>query len=432
MAEVKVECMACRSHYLVDDFETECENLSCIKCGAQTFAVLDPEDVSAEPTVGTVRDVTAESRGMAGATPATGAGSMGVGATQSQAAPSRSSEADPAASPSASAAERVVPATIAEVQRLCNAICSEMKRVIVGQQEVTLELLVALLCGGHCLVEGAPGVPRALLIASLAKALQLPLGRIQLSPQLVPADGAGAGITHGAAVRPGAWPDAAGGAGLLDLVLVEEIDCRGVTTQEVLIEAMQAKTRDDGVAGCAKERALIVMATRCPQELGGGTPLPEAWQDCFMLKVLVDYPAESDEREIVRQALAPRSAGIQPVCSGETILAMQRAISEMPVTDAVIAYASRLVRATRRVEGSAPQFVEKGVAGGAGPRATIELVRAARCFAAMAGNPTPSCDDITRAALPVLRHRLCVNASGKAAGLTADVVIARLLEEIRP
>jgi MoxR-like ATPase len=175
---------------------------------------------------------------------------------------------------------------------------------------------------------------------------------------------------------------------------------------------------------------FFILATQNPLEQEGTYPLPEAQQDRFLFKILVDYPEPNEEVEVVRRVSEQRFGEIEPVCDGPRLLAMQETIREIPVSDAAIDYANRLVRATRVGRDTALDFVNEWLSWGGGPRATIYLIMAAKCFAALAGNPTPSCDDIHRAALPVLRHRIALNYTGKAEGLTTDKVIAKLLETV--
>ncbi len=195
-----------------------------------------------------------------------------------------------------------------------------------------------------------------------------------------------------------------------------------------MLESMQERQVSIGGTINKLPSPFFVLATQNPLEQEGTYPLPEAQQDRFIFKIFVDYPESHEETEIVRRVAEHSFGQIERVCSGDQILAAQGIVRDIPVADAVIDYANNLVRATRPEKEGTSDLVRNYIAWGAGPRATINLAVAGKCFAALAGNPSPSCDDVARAALPVMRHRLGLNYTAKAEGLTTDQLVTQLLE----
>jgi MoxR-like ATPase len=390
MEEIKVSCAGCGQHFLVE--QQQIEALTCPKCGGNEFSRLD-----------------------ARAAAASGAGS-------------EKTVVVPPSSPSSPSPTG--PADIRDISAMYSAIATELEKVIVGQQAVVEEVLVALLCNGHCLLEGVPGLAKTLLISSLAKALHLTFKRIQFTPDLMPSDITGTEIIQEDPVTRERQFKFLPGPVFANIILADEINRTPPKTQAALLEAMQEKQVSIGGVIHPLDLPFFILATQNPLEQEGTYPLPEAQQDRFLFKIYVDYPELDDETEIVRRVSEQRFGVINPVCQGTTLLAMQKTIRDIPVADAVIDYANRLVRATRIGRDTALDFANEWLAWGAGPRATIYLVMAAKCFCALAGNPTPSCDDIGRAALPVLRHRIALNYTGKAEGLTTDDVVRKLLERV--
>ncbi|NQT92365.1 MAG: MoxR family ATPase, partial [Lentisphaerae bacterium] len=215
-----------------------------------------------------------------------------------------------------------------------------------------------------------------------------------------------------------------------NIILADEINRTPPKTQAALLEAMQEKQVSIGGEVHDMKNPFFILATQNPLEQEGTYPLPEAQQDRFLFKVFVDYPPDDDESEIVRRVSQDLFGRIDAVCDAQQLLAMQTVLREIPVAEAIIDYAKRLVRSTRVGREGALDFVNEHLAWGAGPRATINLVTAAKCFGALAGNPTPSCDDVARVALPVLRHRIALNYTGKAEGLTTDAVVEEVLAAV--
>jgi MoxR-like ATPase len=316
------------------------------------------------------------------------------------------------------------------IRELHDNIRDQIGRVIVGQENVVEELLAAVLCGGHCLLEGVPGLAKTLLISSLAKSMSLTFRRIQFTPDLMPSDITGTEIIQDDPATGERKFKFLRGPIFANILLADEINRTPPKTQAALLEAMQEKQVSVGGVIHHLELPFLVLATQNPLEQEGTYPLPEAQQDRFLFKVFVDYPESKDEVEIVRRSAARTFGAISSVCEGADLLAMQDAMVKMPVADAVIEYSNRLVRATRVRTPDARDVAQKYLSWGAGPRATINLILAARCFSALAGRATPSCDDVARAAHPVLRHRIALNYVGRAEGLNSDVVIDKLVAEV--
>ena len=395
MAEIKIECKKCQAHYLVD--RNDMSKLHCQNCGSAEFREL----------------------GETAAVPAS--------ATAPAAAPKLTPSA-PHGKPGAMTPE--IKVGIDRIRTLHDDIRAQVGRVIVGQESVVDELIAAVLCGGHCLLEGVPGLAKTLLISSLARAMSLTFRRIQFTPDLMPSDITGTEIIQDDPATGERKFKFLRGPVFANIVLADEINRTPPKTQAALLEAMQEKQVSIGGVNHRLELPFLVLATQNPLEQEGTYPLPEAQQDRFLFKIFVDYPESGHEVEIVRRTAARTFGAIESVCAGADLLAMQDAMVAMPVADAVIEYANRLVRATRVRTPDAVEVATKYLSWGAGPRATINLVIAARCFSALAGRATPSCDDIVRAARPVLRHRIALNYVGRAEGLTTDVVIDKLLAEV--
>jgi MoxR-like ATPase len=302
---------------------------------------------------------------------------------------------------------------------------------IVGQDRVIDEVLVALVCGGHALIEGVPGLAKTLLVSSLAKGMSLGFSRIQFTPDLMPSDMTGTEVIE---------EDRASGTRRLrfvpgpifaNMVLADEINRTPPKTQSALLEAMQERQVTVGGVNHRLPDPFFVLATQNPIEQEGTYPLPEAQLDRFMLQIMVGYPSADEEAEIVRRTTGARTEPPAPVLSAEDVRSMQSLVREVPAADHVVRHALRLVRATRTTgeagAAAAPKAVADYVSWGAGPRASQFLVLAAKARALLAGRPAVTVDDVRAMALPVLRHRVQLNFNAQADGMTADRVIAELL-----
>ena len=312
------------------------------------------------------------------------------------------------------------------------AIKAEIRKVIVGQEEVIDELLVSLLAGGHALLIGVPGLAKTLLISTLAQTLGLKFSRIQFTPDLMPSDITGSEILeeeHGSSRRSFRFMK---GPVFANIVLADEINRTPPKTQAALLQAMQEHEVTAGGETFKLEEPFFVLATQNPIEQEGTYPLPEAQLDRFMFNIKVDYPSASEEREIVKNTTALPDYTVNQALSGADIIALQRLVRRAPVSDHLVEYAVAIARATRPSESSSADYIKKWVSWGAGPRASQYLILAAKTRAALDGRPTPGPEDVRFAAYPVLRHRIVTSFAAEAEGADVDNIISRLLETIKP
>jgi len=319
---------------------------------------------------------------------------------------------------------------IDEVRRAARRISEEVHKVIVGQDEVLDEVLLAMFCGGHAVVEGVPGLAKTLLISTVAKSLSLGFSRIQFTPDLMPSDMTGTEVIE---------EDKATGARELrfvrgpifsNVILADEINRTPPKTQAALLEAMQERQVTVGGVQHRLPQPFFVLATQNPIEQEGTYPLPEAQLDRFMFDIRIGYPSEDEELEIVRRTTAGSAEEPERVLGAEDCLRLQRTVRSVPVADHVARYALRLVRTTRIDEpGDRPAMVRDYLRWGAGPRASQFLVLAAKAKAAMAGDSCVTPEHLCEVALPVLRHRVITNFNAEADGVGVDDVVRAILEE---
>ena len=290
----------------------------------------------------------------------------------------------------------------------------EIGRVIVGQQEAVESLLTSLFGGGHCLLLGVPGLAKTLMVNTLSRTLGLSFSRIQFTPDLMPSDITGSEILdENRQFRFVKGPVFAG------IVLADEINRTPPKTQAALLEAMQERRVTAHGQTYPLPSPFFVLATQNPIEQEGTYPLPEAQLDRFMFNVRLDYPSLEEEVQIVKQTTVAPTGEVHQVLGAEEILALQQAISHMPVADNVVEYAVNLVRATRESN--------KYISWGAGPRASQYLIIGARCHAALHGKYSPDIEDIQAVAHNVLRHRIVRNYYAEAEGIATDDIITSLI-----
>jgi len=303
----------------------------------------------------------------------------------------------------------------------------EIGKVIVGQNEVVEQLLIALFCGGHCLLVGVPGLAKTLLISTVARALDLKFSRIQFTPDLMPSDITGTEILEEEAGTGKRVFKFVQGPIFANVILADEINRTPPKTQAALLQAMQEHEVTAGGKTFKLELPFFVLATQNPIEQEGTYPLPEAQLDRFMFHISVDYPNEEEERVIVETTTSKTSGEPDIVIATDEILRTQALIRRVPITNHVLNYAIRLVRATRDESvGSIQDYISWG----AGPRAGQHLIMGSKVRAIMQGRPTPSFDDIRAVAAPVLRHRIVTNFNADADGVTTDELIATLLDQV--
>ncbi|GAA0715780.1 MoxR family ATPase [Dokdonella soli] len=310
-----------------------------------------------------------------------------------------------------------------------SALRDAIAKVIVGQHDVVEQLLIALLAGGHCLLEGVPGLGKTLLVRSLGQALALDFHRIQFTPDLMPSDIIGTEILeedHGTGKRYFKFQQ---GPVFTNLLLADELNRTPPKTQSALLEAMQERTISYAGTTHNLPRPFFVLATQNPLEQAGTYPLPEAQLDRFLLHIRVDYPDESEERAILAQTTGSASGRIDPVMNGDEVIALQKLTREVHVGDDVLAWITRLVRATRPQTSDVAE-VREWVRWGAGPRAGQSLVLAAKARALIHGRFAATRDDVKALAAPVLRHRLLLSFAAEAEQRSSDDVVTALLRAL--
>jgi MoxR-like ATPase len=320
-------------------------------------------------------------------------------------------------------------ATAEKLRAGCNRLLGECGKVIVGQQEVLEQLLIAVLAKGHCLLVGVPGLAKTLMIRTLSDGMNLTFNRVQFTPDLMPTDITGTEILYDDKSTGQRGFRFVHGPVFANIVLADEINRTPPKTQAALLEAMQE--RQVTVAGQRHKLPdpFFVLATQNPIEQEGTYPLPEAQQDRFMFNIRVNYPAADEEETIIATTTSGNNQVVQRVISGNEILAMQDLVLKVPAAAYVVRYASRLTRASRPTAGDdpVPDFVKKYVSWGAGPRAGQNLILAAKARAILHGRTYVAMEDVRAVAPPVLRHRVMVNYHAEAEGVTSDEIVTRLL-----
>jgi MoxR-like ATPase len=308
----------------------------------------------------------------------------------------------------------------------------ELRQIIVGQDEVIEQLLIALFAGGHCLLEGVPGLAKTLMISSLARCLSLSFNRIQFTPDLMPSDITGTEvIAEDKATGSRAFKFLPGPV-FAHIILADEINRTPPKTQAAMLEAMQERQVTVGGVRHPLESPFFVLATQNPIEQEGTYPLPEAQQDRFMFKIYIAYPTYEEELEIATRTTAEFEPALGAVLSAAEIMELQRIVRRVPIAPPVVRYALDLVRRTRPAEPDAPEVIRRGVAWGAGPRAVQFLILGAKARALLHGRHHVSCDDLRVLAPPVLRHRVIPSFAAQAEGATPDRLVQDLLEHTRP
>jgi MoxR-like ATPase len=321
------------------------------------------------------------------------------------------------------------PSDLEAVQRLQQAyerIRTELRKAIVGQDDVIEQLLTALFAGGHVLLVGVPGLAKTLLISSLARVLDLRFNRIQFTPDLMPSDITGTDVLEEDSATGRRAMRFIPGPVFANIVLADEINRTPPKTQAALLQAMQEKEVTAGGQTFRLELPFFVLATQNPIELEGTYPLPEAQLDRFMFNVQVGYPTQDEEERIVASTTSSYVPAIEKVLDAARILELQALVRRVPVTDHVVRYAVRLARATRGGD-DAPAFVRQWVSWGAGPRASQFLVLGAKARAVLHGRFTPGIEDVRAVAPSVLRHRVVTNFTAEAEGVKPDRIIADLV-----
>ena len=298
----------------------------------------------------------------------------------------------------------------------------EIAKVIVGQDQVVNDLLIAIFSRGHCLLVGVPGLAKTLLINTIAQSLGLSFSRIQFTPDLMPSDLIGSEVLdenrHFKFIK---------GPLFANLILADEINRTPPKTQSALLEAMQERAITTAGQTYKLDSPFFVLATQNPIEQEGTYPLPEAQLDRFMFNIWVDYPSYNEEVQIVKSTTSDQSQEVHSVLTAEEILEYQRLVRKIPVAENVIRYAVDLVTKTRPGSDNAADIVNDMINWGAGPRASQFLVLGAKCHAALNGKYSPDIEDVQAVALPILRHRLVRNYKAEAEGVSVEQIVKELL-----
>ena len=311
-----------------------------------------------------------------------------------------------------------------------DAIVTELRKTIVGMDDVIDEMMIAIFARGHCLLVGVPGLAKTLLVSSQAQTMALSFKRIQFTPDLMPSDITGTELlqedpeTHERRFKFQKGPV------FTNLLLADEINRTPPKTQAALLEAMQEKRVSSGGLDYKLDQPFFVLATQNPIEQEGTYPLPEAQLDRFLFNIMVKYPSRSEELDIMRSVTTDDEPQLNEVVDGPSILELQHVVRRIPVADHVFQYAAELVRATRPEEPDAPEFIKKLMAWGAGPRASLNLILAGKARAALRGRSHVSVEDIRELCLPILRHRIIPSFAARSEGMTADTLIEKLVAEI--
>ncbi|MFA8016933.1 MoxR family ATPase [Bremerella cremea] len=305
----------------------------------------------------------------------------------------------------------------------------ELQKVIVGQDEVIEQLFAAIFTRGHCLLEGVPGLAKTLMVSTLAKVLDMQFKRIQFTPDLMPSDITGTNVLE---------EDEDGrrnfrfveGPVFTNILLADEINRTPPKTQASLLQAMQEREVTVGRETMDLPDPFFTIATQNPIEQEGTYPLPEAQLDRFMFNIIIDYPSLDEEERILMATTRQERVEVRKVFSSRAILNIQKLVQSVAVSEYVIKYVARLVRATRPRDSETPKFIKELVDWGAGPRAGQNLINGGKAIAAMEGRFSVAIEDVKKIAIPVLRHRIGTNFQAQAEGMTNVDVITRLLEEI--
>ncbi len=320
--------------------------------------------------------------------------------------------------------------TVLQIRRSRDQILQQLSKVIVGQHAVTEQLMLCLLAGGHCLITGAPGLAKTLLVRSIAKIFHLKFQRIQFTPDLMPADIIGTEILGD--TPEGRKMQFVKGPVFANVILADEINRTPPKTQAALLEAMQEHQVTAAGVRYPLEEPFFVLATQNPIEMEGTYPLPEAQLDRFMFNVHIDYLPEDDEVTVVQRTTATRPEEIEALFTGEDILRFHETVRRVPIAEPLVRYCVRLADASRPGRSSTPDFINQFVSWGAGLRAAQYLVLGCKARALLSGKTHVTMDDIRTLIYPTFRHRILTSYRAEAEGMTVEGLIDRLLDHVKP
>jgi MoxR-like ATPase len=307
---------------------------------------------------------------------------------------------------------------------------SEIGKIIIGQEKVLDQLLMAIFCRSHALLVGVPGLAKTLMVSTLAQALDMSFKRIQFTPDLMPTDITGSEVIQDDPVTRERKFKFLPGPIFANIVLADEINRTPPKTQAALLESMQERKASIGGVDYPMKNPFFVLATQNPIEQEGTYPLPEAQLDRFLFMIKVDYPTDDEEEQIMRQGTSDTQLSVSKVLHADDIVRLQHIVRRVPVADHVFQYAKRITRMSRPGTPDAADFVNKWLVWGAGPRASMNLILAAKAHAVLHGKHHVSAEDVAAVCDPILRHRLILNFTAQSEGITIEKVISRLLKAV--
>ncbi len=319
------------------------------------------------------------------------------------------------------------------VKRLGEArdqVVGEIRKIIVGMDQVIDEMMIAIFARGHCLLVGVPGLAKTLLVSSLAQTMSLSFKRIQFTPDLMPSDITGTEVLQDDPVTHERRFKFLQGPVFANIILADEINRTPPKTQAALLESMQEKKVSVGGEDYPVPDPFFVLATQNPIEQEGTYPLPEAQLDRFFFNILVKYPSWDEEIEIMQRVTGGPEPKLGHVLSRDEIIGLQALVRRIPVADHIFTYAARLARATRPTEAESPDFIKNWLAWGASPRASLFMILAGKARAILRGRYHVAIEDVQAAARPILRHRIIPNFAAQSEGLTTDDIVEKLLQTI--
>jgi MoxR-like ATPase len=336
---------------------------------------------------------------------------------------------DPATAPVAPVKQRSLGDILQEFSNHRRVMQEELQKIIIGQNDVIEQMFAAIFTRGHCLLEGVPGLAKTLMVSTVARILDVGFKRIQFTPDLMPSDITGTNVLDEDENGRRSFRFVEGPV-FTNILLADEVNRTPPKTQAALLQAMQEREVSIGQTTHALPEPFFVIATQNPIEQEGTYPLPEAQLDRFMFNIKVDYPTAAEEEQILSFTTRNEKPECRKVLSGKAIVNLQRLVGSVAVSEYIVKYVARLVRATRPKDASAPEFVRELVDWGAGPRAGQFLIHGGKALAAMEGRFSVAIDDVKKIAVPVLRHRISTNFQAQAEGMTSESVVLRLLKEI--
>jgi MoxR-like ATPase len=343
--------------------------------------------------------------------------------------PPEPTTASTVAPPAAAAKPRSLGDILQEFSHHRRLMQEELQKIIVGQNDVIEQMFAAIFTRGHCLLEGVPGLAKTLMVSTVARILDVQFKRIQFTPDLMPSDITGTNVLEEDenGRRNFRFVD---GPIFTNILLADEVNRTPPKTQAALLQAMQEREVSIGQTTHVLPEPFFVIATQNPIEQEGTYPLPEAQLDRFMFNIKVDYPSAEEEEQILSFTTRNEKPEVRKVLTGKAIVNVQKLVGSVAVSEYIVKYVARLVRATRPKDASAPEFVRDLVDWGAGPRAGQFLIQGGKALAAMEGRFSVAIDDVKKIAVPVLRHRISTNFQAQAEGMTSEAVVLRLLKEI--